>query len=250
MDKVASYKEVIYKQAGALGSVDYSKAKTINMNPSEYVVRDANFREKAAVGASKALKSGKKGIKAMASTPTGKLALATTAAIPVAGIALEKKLDKQREKDSTRNAARDNLNADLARKMKSFPVAGVSAAASVGALALASKKSTQKYKDILSAQGEYGLKNAKKYSDRIMRAGAAMGGASLIAGGMAKNKLEKDMAMKKLDKESEKYLGRKATDKERATVNNFYKTKANLKVGQRTPESEVQKIRRQRNKNK
>lgn len=88
-------------------------------------------------------------------------------------------------------------------------------------------------------------------ANAIMKGGAKIGQASSIigattAGFAVKSKIQQNMVHNKLDKLSEKHLGRKATDAEHKKIDNAYGAYQGAKMHDITPESEVQKRRRQR----
>lgn len=260
MDKIASYKEVIYKEASnQTGRPDYSKIKTIHLNPSEYTVRDSNFREKVMYNAGVAgkkikdeAKSGAKTLKKVKGNKVAKGAALAVATLPVLGHMAEKKGDKERENRLSTNIQKDSLNADMARRMKLIPVSAANAAGSSIALIKGSRAGRNLGKTIVDRRN---IKNVNRAARIVSNSGKAVGiGAGLTvytAGSKLQNKMERNMASNKLDKLSEQYIGRKATDTERKRVTNLYdRMPLGMKVSTITPETEIQKIRRQRDKNK
>ena len=255
MDKIANYKEMIYKEASnAVGRPDYSKAKTIHANIGDYTIRDAKLGEKIVHGAKNAYKAGKKGVKSgaklMKTNPVARGAMLAAAPMPVVGHLIERSTDKARETNTKRHYGRDVLAPDAARELRTSPlVAGITT------LGLAAGVKGSKAGKHLAKRAiiKSGIKGAKK-ADKIMNTGAKIGQLASITGGVAvgyvaKDKMEKNMVNKKLDKLSEKYLGRKATDAEHKKINNAY-GKYGVKNSAITPESEVQKRRRQKERYK
>lgn len=252
LNKVANDTEAIFKAASnAVGRPDYSKAKTIHANIDDYTIRDARVGEKVVHGAHNAYTVGKKGVHIGAAClkkkPKARKVTLVTASMPAAGYFLEKSTDKNRKADAKRHYSRDVLAPDMARELKLAPLAPVVTGVGFVAGIKGNKAGRELAKQVIiknNIRGE-GKANA------IMKGGAKIGQASSIigattAGFAVKSKIQQNMVHNKLDKLSEKHLGRKATDAEHKKIDNAYGAYQGAKMHDITPESEVQKRRRQR----
>lgn len=253
MNKVASYKEIIYKEASTkLSRPDLSKAKTIHAKMGEYAVRDAKLGEKVMYGAETAYKAGKKGIKEGAklikTNPTAKKIALGMAGTQVAAHAMLKATDKQREKNVERNYHRDTLAPDTARQLKSIPLRAGSLAAAYALGGKGMKAGEHIARRAIIKGGIKGVDKAEKIMSKGRAIGAYAGMMAPIAGGVvAEHKMTKKDAHKRLDKLSEKHLGRKGTEGEHAKIERAYgKNPFVPKTSMVTPESEVQRVRRQK----
>lgn len=258
MNKIASYKEAIYKEASNhVGRPDYSKIKTIHLSPDEYTIRDSTFKEKVMHNAGIAgkkikdeAKSSIKGLKGIKNSKKAKGIALAAAALPVIGYATEKTHDKERANRVSTNLQKDSLNADMARKLKLSPVSIANIVGSSAATTTGSRAGRYLGRKIVDKRNIKSVNKAARIISNTGAAGAmAAGLTTYTAGSKLQNKMERNMAVKKLDKLSEQHLGRKATDKEREALTNLYdKMPLGMKVSTRTPETEIQKIRRQRAK--
>lgn len=257
--KASEVLEELYKEATtALGPVDWGKQKTIPLNSSEFKVRDAKLGEAIghnakqgakAIGKAGA-KAGKKGVDF--AKDYGKLVKKAPrlAAIPaVAGLATAntihqyKKRDKDRDNDTKTDAIKDKVIPEGVRSMKTIPISMAGAATGVLIGPRVGMKLGGRLGNKVALKAGLKGEKAMKAIGGAMAAGGTAGIlAPTIASGAIANEMKKRDSLKRLDKLSNKYLGRDATEAEKKKIANNYK------FGRRkhdiTPESEVQKRRR------
>ena len=248
MDKKAEYyKEAIYKEASnAVGSVDWSKQKHIPS--SNYKIRDANLKEKAMYGLEQGAKAAKKGAKLLKNNPSARVATGIMVGAPTLAYAANKVSNKNRDKDTKTKMIRDRLLPDAIEDIKGVPVRTAIMAAGMGAGLkgghLGAKLATKAV-----------LKGAAKTPEDVIRiargainAGTVLGaGSTVLAGAALDGKIKQRNAVKRLDKLSQKHLGRPATESEKNKIKNSYKA-FGYKPSMITPESEIQNRRRAKEK--
>lgn len=247
--------------ANEVGPVDWSKQKTIPLASSEFKVRDAKLGEaighnakqgaKAAgrgakAGAKAGIKGAKNYAKLVKAAPMAGVLPAAAGLVVANNVHQYKKREKSRDNDTKTDAMKDKVIPENIRSLKTMPLAmaGGLAGATVGPKAGIKVGGRLANKVALKA----GLKGTKAL--KALKAGAVTGAVAgavtpIVGAGVASNELKKRDSLKKLDKLSNKYLGRPATEAEKKVIRDRNKlTTPAYKRGGVTPESEVQKRRR------
>lgn len=254
MNKRASeYLEELVKEAGSVGSVNWGKQKEIPVY--DYSVRDAKLGEKIMHGAKEAgkgaTKAGKDAIsmgKKVLSTKHGRAFAGGVAATTALALAADAKANKKREKSVTTNWNRDSLVPDMGRNVKTAPIRMGTAVAALAVGSKGAKVGEHLGRRAVIKGGIKGVDAAEKIIRGAGNTGLVAGTiGTAVAGGLLEAKTRQNMAVKKLDKLSNKYLGREATQSEKNKIKEAYPLLKN-RTSMITPETEVQKRRRQKDK--
>ena len=246
-------KELIKEASNAVGSVNWSKQKHIPV--SNYKVRDANLKEKVmygvGAGAKKGVKAAKQGVKLIKTNPAAKATAGVLLGSQAVAHTMKKVNDKSREKDTKTKMVRDRLAPETIQDMKLAPLR----TAVLASGAVAGTKGEQLGRKLAAKavlkKGINNIDNAKRMVKNIHSAGHVGGllgvGSAVLVGSELERKVKQRAAVKKLDKLSQKHLGRPATEKEKAKIKNSYKA-FGYKPDTITPESEIQNRRRAKEK--
>lgn len=282
MNKIANYKEMIYKEASAVAGniipADYSRVKHIDLGSDEFRTissRDMRMHEKAGEGVKKAVKGAKntaKNVKQVAenikgATPLQKALLGSIAAgatIGAAGLAYEghellksnnkkkdTKADKSRDKDVASRLMRDGVTPDMKRNMAIMPTRT--------ALGLVMLKPTLK---LTAEGGKQGARLAHKLTNG--NAGAALAGSVIgnIAGASIAGMpvMMHDVALlsyqeaREMDRLKKRYFGEGITKEEAENIlrtnikEKMTKGSKKLEVKPESIEEQIQRRRREEKK--
>ena len=252
MNKIASYKELIYKEASAVaGDIvpgDYSRVKYIELDSDEFrtvASRNLNMHEKAKESIKNAAKKAKgtaKNVKQVAenikgATPLQKVLLGGIAAgttLGAAGLAYEgkqllqnpdkrkdTKADKSRDKDISSRIMRDSVKPELKRDAAILP--------SKILLNMAMVKPTMKLTTEGARRGTMLAHKLSKGNSNAALAGSFIGtaaGAGLASLPVAAHDvlLLSHQEIKEMDRLKKRYFGKGITEKEKKDI-----IKANIK---------------------